>query len=329
MVPSTYISDHIQTLFKKYNIQNADVILYQKLIKMSDEDIAAMDYGIIALDEYHHDTSKVWGEKVRKLIDAHPESIIFGTSATPIRTDGINTIDELFEGNCASDLPLSESIAKKIVPLPKYVGVLYTLDDELEKLRQKVDGYMSSEFTVIKGNADTADTNRIMRTIAFHDCWKRQYHNSVIQAIEKNKDIKMSDYSQENLMKISLSGIKYINSIREIRRENERVGTDYVQTLEEVQIAFQLIDAIFTVCGYLTLKNFVTTFPIEKYYKGAKWEEKDYFYTMDVLKKMDWDKPIGRDELSELLWDYENEELRHGVIIWGFRHLQKIKKQES
>ena len=248
MVPSTYISDHIQTLFKKYNIQNADVILYQKLIKMSDEDIAAMDYGIIALDEYHHDTSKVWGEKVRKLIDAHPESIIFGTSATPIRTDGINTIDELFEGNCASDLPLSESIAKKIVPLPKYVGVLYTLDDELEKLRQKVDGYMSSEFTVIKGNADTADTNRIMRTIAFHDCWKRQYHNSVIQAIEKNKDIKMSDYSQENLMKISLSGIKYINSIREIRRENERVGTDYVQTLEEVQIAFQLIDAIFTVC---------------------------------------------------------------------------------
>lgn len=139
LVPSTYISDQIQALFEKYNIQNADVILYQKLIKMSDEDIAAMDYSVIALDEYHHDTSKVWGEKVRKLIDAHPESIIFGTSATPIRSDGINTIDELFERNCASDLPLSESIAKKIVPLPKYVGALYTLDDELEKLRQKVE----------------------------------------------------------------------------------------------------------------------------------------------------------------------------------------------
>ena len=135
LVPSTYISDQIQALFEKYNIQNVEIILYQKLIKMSDEDIAAMDYSVIALDEYHHDTSKVWGEKVRKLIDAHPESIIFGTSATPIRSDGVNTIDELFEGNCASDLPLSESIAKKIVPLPKYVGALYTLDDELEKLR--------------------------------------------------------------------------------------------------------------------------------------------------------------------------------------------------
>ena len=47
---------------------------------------------------------------------------------------------------------------------------------------------MNDNFTVIKGNADAIDTNRIMRTIAFHDCWERQYHNSVLQAIEKNKD---------------------------------------------------------------------------------------------------------------------------------------------
>lgn len=139
LVPSTYISDQIQKLFEKYNIRNVDIMLYQKLIRMSDEDITAMDYGVIALDEYHHDTSKVWGNKVRTLIDTHSESIVFGTSATPVRSDGVNTIDELFEGNCASEIPLSESIAKKIVPLPKYVGALYTLDDELEKLRKKVE----------------------------------------------------------------------------------------------------------------------------------------------------------------------------------------------
>lgn len=139
LVPSTYISDQIQVLFEKYNIQNVDVMRYQKLIKMSDEDIAAMDYDVIALDEYHHDTSKVWGNKVKILIESHSESIIFGTSATPVRSDGVNTIDELFEGNCASDLPLSESVAKKIVPLPKYVGALYELDDELTRLRKKVE----------------------------------------------------------------------------------------------------------------------------------------------------------------------------------------------
>lgn len=139
LVPSTYIRDQIRGLFEKYSIQNADILLYQKLIKMDDEEIAAMDYGVIALDEYHHDTSKVWGGKVRALINTHPESVVFGTSATPTRSDGTNTIDELFDGNCVSDLPLSESIAKKIVPLPKYVGALYTLDDELEELRKKVE----------------------------------------------------------------------------------------------------------------------------------------------------------------------------------------------
>ena len=173
---------------------------------------------------------------------------------------------------------------------------------------------MSDKFTVIKGNSDTTDTNGIMRTIALHDCWERQYHDSVLQAIEKNKDMKIADYPQDDLMKISLSGVKYIDSIREIRRENERVGTDYVQTLAEAQTAFQLIDAIFTVCGYLTLRNFVIAFPIEKYYKGDKWEEKDYFSTMEVLSKMDWDKPIGRNELSELLWDYYNADLRHAYL---------------
>ena len=138
LVPSKYIKEQIQKLFNKYAIQNVGIMLYQKLIKMSDEDIAAMDYDFVALDEYHHDTSKVWGGKVKLLINSHPESIIFGTSATPVRADSVNAIDELFEGNCVSNLPLSECIAKKIVPIPKYVGALYTLDDELERLRAKV-----------------------------------------------------------------------------------------------------------------------------------------------------------------------------------------------
>lgn len=173
---------------------------------------------------------------------------------------------------------------------------------------------MGNKFTVIKGNAETEDMNTTMRTIAIHDCWERQYHNFIVQAIEKNKDMKIADYPQDDLMKISLSGIKYINSICEIKRENNRLGTGYEPSLDEQKIKFQLIDAIFTVCGYLTLRNFITTFPIEKYYKGDKWGEKDYFYTMEVLKDMDWNKPIGRDELSELLWDYMNDDLQYAHV---------------
>ncbi len=29
---------------------------------------------------------------------------------------------------------------------------------------------------------------------------------------------------------------------------------------------------------------------------------------------MDWGKPIGRDNIPELLWDYENSDLRHAYV---------------
>lgn len=175
---------------------------------------------------------------------------------------------------------------------------------------------MSEKFTVIESTDEdkSKETNRVYKITKSNEIWERQYHNAVLYAIEKNKDIKLADYPQEDLMKIALCGIKYICSIRDVKRENLRLDTGYSRSLRESQIIFQLIDAIFTVCGYLTLRNFVTTFPIEKYFKGDKWEEKDYFYTMDVLSKMDWDKTIGRDELSELLWDYMNADLRHAYL---------------
>lgn len=176
---------------------------------------------------------------------------------------------------------------------------------------------MNSKFTVI--NTTEEDKNKEMdhayRVAKMNEIWERQYHNSVLRTIEKNKDIKtIADYPQEDLIKIAFSGIKFICSLRDVRRENDKLGTGYQQSLKESQILFQLIDAIFTVCGYLTLRNFVTTFPVDKTYDGAKWECKDYFSTMEVLKKRDWDAPIGRNELSELLWDYMNEDLRHAYI---------------
>ena len=176
---------------------------------------------------------------------------------------------------------------------------------------------MNNKLTVIESTDEDKlqEKNRTNRIVRLNKLWERQYRNSVLQLAQKNKDIKVvADYPQPDIMKIAFSGIKYICSWRNVRRENNGHRIEYQQTLEEAQATFQLIDAIFTVCGCLTLRNFVITFPIEKYYKGAKWEEKDYFYTMEVLSKMDWDKPIGRDELSELLWDYENADLRHAYV---------------
>ena len=174
---------------------------------------------------------------------------------------------------------------------------------------------MKNKFTVI--NSTDEDKNKEMdsvyKTAKLNEIWERQY----LSALEKSctgRTGKICDLPQDELAKIGFAGIKYICSMRDVTRENMKLGIDKGRTLAEEQVRFIVIDSIFTVLSCLTLRNFVTTFPIEKYYKGAKWEEKDYFYTMDVLSKMDWDKPIGRDELSELLWDYDNKDLRHAYM---------------
>lgn len=168
-------------------------------------------------------------------------------------------------------------------------------------------------FKIIEGS-DEEKFDRVTKLITLHDCWQRQYHKAIYNAMARNEGKQLSDYPQEDLMKIALLGIKYINLVREIRRESERLNIDSKQSLEESQAIFNLIDTVFMVMGYIKLKNLVTTFPIKKEYDGEKWCCKDYFYTMDVLSKMDWDKPVGRDNISELLWDYENDDLRHAYV---------------
>lgn len=138
IAPNNYILDQTKEKFTEYGITKTDFMTYQKLIKMEDKEISDMELDLIVLDEFHHTTSKVWGEKVEQLLSSHTGALIFGTSATPVRTDGTNTIDAVFNGNCVYDLPLSKAIVEKIVPMPKYIASLYTLDEELEKLRDKV-----------------------------------------------------------------------------------------------------------------------------------------------------------------------------------------------
>ena len=67
--------------------------------------------------------------------------------------------------------------------------------------------------------------------------------------------------------------------MRDVTRENMKLGIDEGRTLIEEQIRFKMIDGIFAILGCLTLKNFVTTFPVDKTYDGGKWQCKDYFST--------------------------------------------------
>lgn len=175
---------------------------------------------------------------------------------------------------------------------------------------------MNDKFAVIQGDNETEmeKVNKAMRTIALYDCWGRQYRTAISNAMTNYADKPIAEYPQEALMKIAFAGIKYLVAIRETYRAACQAGADYERTLEESKCIFQLMESIFNICGHMTLRNFVITFPITKDFDGDKWECKDYFYTMEVLSKMEWDKPIGKDNVSDLIWDYENNDLKNAYF---------------
>lgn len=143
--PTRPLLNSIKEKFDEFGIENTDFITYQKLIRMSDEDIAAMDYRLIFLDEFHHGTAPVWGMKIDYLMKTHTDSIIFGTSATTVRNDGVNVVETLFDNNAIGELSLSTAIARKVLPCPHYITAIYRIDDEFEKLKKRVEDSTNSK----------------------------------------------------------------------------------------------------------------------------------------------------------------------------------------
>ena len=170
------------------------------------------------------------------------------------------------------------------------------------------------KFTVETGNKDTVELNRLTRVIALHDMWNRQYYSTVSIMFQKHKSI--DEWSQDELMKVALCGVKYINSAIEIDAINHRLDSTYQTSFEVKQNSFNLIDALFGIIGRIKLKNLIKIFPIDKDYDGAKWECKDYFFTMDVLREKGLDNAVGRDNVFDLMWDYENRELRKLTVFY-------------
>ena len=170
-------------------------------------------------------------------------------------------------------------------------------------------GKLSNNFTVIQGCVHVdARSNKIERALAYSEMWQRQYLQSMLKASKNSKD-KFSDLSQDVLRKIGFAGIKYMGSFRDVKRyDKENIYN------RDNHLMFSMMDFLFEILENMTLKTFVNTFPITKDYDGHKWDSKDYFFTMDVLSKMDWDKPIGKGNISDLLWDYQNDDLREAYV---------------
>ena len=163
------------------------------------------------------------------------------------------------------------------------------------------------KFEIIKGNKEECGVKQQQKAAKMVDLWGRQYQNAVKDAFRRTSQVQY--WFQDDLMKVAFIGVKWIIAYKNLRYWNNRV-LNRVESLEEKNLMYQILDNLFKIIGHIRLKNLIITFPIEKEYDGDKWGCKDYFYTMNVLKKNNLENAVGRDEVFNLLWDYVNNDLR-------------------
>lgn len=114
--------------------------------------------------------------------------------------------------------------------------------------------------------------------------------------------------------------IKYIYlAVKTYGKEN-RTEVNHVKAYKsclEIENRYQELKKVMETIGRLTPMELLRMYPITKEYDGEKWGTKDYFYTMDKLKKLPANKPIGdAQDVACLLWDYQNWDLTFLFLQW-------------
>lgn len=139
--PNNEIIRQTKKRMKKFGLNNATFYTYQKLARMTKEEISAIETDLIICDELHRTGAKTWGQKFELLVEAHPDSKVFGVTATPLRcADGRDMAEEYFDGNKACNISLAEALVREIIPvMPLYVSALYTFEEEYQKMSDKID----------------------------------------------------------------------------------------------------------------------------------------------------------------------------------------------
>ena len=133
------------------NFSNLKRMTYQKLLKLSDEELAKLKPDIIILDEFHHCGAPEWENVIRKLLELNPNVQILGLSATPIRyfDFGRDMAEELFGDNIASEMSLEDAIERGILPRAKYVATIYSFEKQLKQMEAAIDKIADSEDKIM------------------------------------------------------------------------------------------------------------------------------------------------------------------------------------
>lgn len=139
VAPTVTILDEIRTATGGATF-NVVYYTFQALVRMDPTYRGAVRADAILIDEFHHFGAEIWGEAVREIMVANREARVLGTSATPVRPEGmIDTVDMYFEGNLFYELSLPEAWYYGILPVPVLVQSAYGMNGQLDKLQKILD----------------------------------------------------------------------------------------------------------------------------------------------------------------------------------------------
>lgn len=143
--PNKQIIGRVSEQMKEYGIDNIKFYTYQKLNSQHKRDEISIDNAdYICLDELHRIKAKQWEQAIIAIQEKFPNAKVLGLTATPERMDGQNIID-YFGAELACNITLGDAIVNKILPCPTYISALYTFDEEIQRVYDKINDSRNSD----------------------------------------------------------------------------------------------------------------------------------------------------------------------------------------
>lgn len=168
---------------------------------------------------------------------------------------------------------------------------------------------------------DTEEEIKFYKRVRNMAMWCNQ-HRSVVEKAFKNYKT-LAEMPQDILSRLVFCGIRYALSVEDYIK----IAKD-MDGVADARVWFEYLNVIFETMGYMTIKNFVTTFPITNDYDGEKYGCKDYFFTVDMLKQYDPEERIGQERVKDFLFDYQNMDI-HRAVIMQMCYTSKLYQQET
>ncbi len=146
-------------------LERVECNIYCNMPNMKQEIMESLQPDYIFLDEMHRALAKEWSKGINVLLNMYPDAKVLGLSATPIRylDKCRNVAEELFGGNLACDMSLSQAILDGILPMARYVCGVYSYEKDAESLNKKIEKSCNSdeekkellkELKILKENLD-------------------------------------------------------------------------------------------------------------------------------------------------------------------------------